>query len=341
MKRDIYKHASLKLASIYVSIIVCISLIFSFWLYRITFNQVKHGIYRPPGPIEQILRQENSRFAEELRAAQEAAIQDAREHLIIQFVTLNIIIAVSGGLGSYYLARRTLQPIEAAHVAQSRFAADASHELRTPITAMRIENEVTLSDPSLNLKEAKEQLQSNIEELDTLMNLTENLLTMARLGSEPLETEPIKMKEVLERAIAKVHTHAQQKHQIIKLEKVPKRSLQAHKSLLPEAFVTLLDNAIKYSPERSTILVKTHIEHKQIRVDIIDEGSGISPNDLPHIFKRFYRADSSRTKNVETKGFGLGLSIAQAIVHAHHGSISARNVDNGKGACFTVQLPLS
>jgi two-component system sensor histidine kinase CiaH len=215
------------------------------------------------------------------------------------------------GLGSYYLARRTLEPIEAAHEAQSRFAADASHELRTPITAMRIENEVTLSDPSLTLNDAKTQLQSNIEELDTLMNLTENLLTMARIGSEQLETEKVTIADTLERAIAKVHAQAEQKKQTIVLHKVPKQSLLAHKDLLRDAFVTLLDNAIKYSPEDSKIEIRTKIEHKSLTIKIIDEGAGIPVDAIPHIFKRFYRADRSRTKKADAKGFGLGLSIAQ------------------------------
>lgn len=339
MKKNLFHNASLKLTIIYVSIMLTISLIFSIWLYRITLNEIQHSVRRIPGPIERLLINENSRFAEELQEAQEARIHEARKNLIVQFIVLNSIIAVSGGLGSYYLARRTLQPIEEAHDAQSRFAADASHELRTPIAAMRIENEIALTDPELTLKDAKKQLESTIEELDTLTFLTENLLTMARIGSEPLETKQTTIKKIINNAHEKVTSLAQQKSQKIIIKKVPDVFIQAHETLLADAFVTLLDNAIKYSPEKSTIKVETVKESRVVKVHIVDEGPGIQKDALPHIFKRFYRADHSRTKN-DHQGFGLGLSIAKATVEAHGGTISVKNEASG-GCRFTVQLPLS
>lgn len=323
----------------YVSIILTISLIFSIWLYSVTLAEVTQSARRIPGPIERLLINENSRFAEELRAAQDERIHEARQNLLVQFIVLNGIIALSGGLGSYYLARRTLRPIEEAHEAQSRFAADASHELRTPIAAMRIENEITLTDPSLDLKEAKRQIKSTIEELDTLTALTENLLTMARLGSEPLATELTTVKAVVMQAKEKVMSLAEQKNQKIQLKQIPAINIKAHKNLLADALVTILDNAVKYSPEKSTIRIEVKKEAKVVKISIIDQGPGIDKAAIPHIFKRFYRADHSRTKN-EHRGFGLGLSIAKATIDAHGGTIHVTNGDV-QGARFIVQLPLS
>lgn len=339
MKSDIFHNASLKLTAIYVSIILTISLIFSIWLYSITLNEIEQSVRRVPGPIERILINENSRFAEELRAAQESRIQEARKNLLAQFVVLNIVIAVSGGLGSYYLARRTLKPIELAHEAQSRFAADASHELRTPIAAMRIENEITLTDPSLTLQDAKKQIESTIEELDTLTLLTENLLTMARLGSEPLELKSTPLKSFIQRAKDKVASLAEQKNQKLIIKKIPNVKVRVHETLLADALVTILDNAIKYSPEKSTITIEPEKDMRSIKIHVIDQGPGIEKEAITQIFKRFYRADHSRTKN-NHQGFGLGLSIAKAIVEAHGGSIGVKN-EALKGSRFTVQLPLS
>ena len=343
MKQNIFHNASLRLTTMYVSIILAISLLFSFWLYRISFAEIKQTVHRPAGPIERLLLSENSRFAEELREAQAARIQEARGNLIAQFILLNMVIGVSGGFGSYFLARRTLRPIEEAHEAQSRFAADASHELRTPITAMRIENEVALTDPSLTLTDAKKQLQSTIEELDTLTNLIEHLLMMARIGSEPLEMESVLVHTIVTSAIEKIQPLADQKKQTIQLDKIPKKHVLAHAELLTDAFVTILDNAVKYGPQQSTIHITTKISGREITITVRDEGDGVPEEALAHIFKRFYRADQSRTKD-EKNGFGLGLSIAQSIIHAHSGSISVRN-SVGKdgivrGAEFSITLPL-
>ncbi len=339
MKKNLFHNASIKLTTIYVSIIVFISLVFSVLLYNVSLREIQRSIHRPPGPIEQILLRENSSFAQELYEAQTERIEHARNNLLVQFFILNVSIAVSGGVASYYLARRSLRPIEEAHEAQSRFTADASHELRTPIAAMRIENEIALSDPNLNVKLAREQLTSTIEELDKLTALTENMLKMARLESESLERSSEKIRLILDTAVEKVKPLATQKRQDITVTKFPDKKVYVHSESVTDALVVLLDNAVKYSPEGARIKIVTEIEAKKAIIKVLDEGEGIPEEDLPHIFERFYRADSSRTKNAE-KGFGLGLSIAQGIIEANSGSLSASNTAK-KGACFTIQLPLS
>ncbi len=339
MKKNLFHNASIKLTSIYVSIIMCISLLFSILLYNVSFREIQRSIHRPPGPIEQILLRENSSFAQELYEAQTERVEHARNNLLVQFFVLNISIAVAGGVASYFLARRTLRPIEEAHEAQSRFTADASHELRTPIAAMRIENEIALSDPSLTIDDARTQLASTIEELDKLTALTENMLKMARLESETLEKAPYKVAAIVEGAVSRVKPLASHKGQSFTVTKLPNKKVLVNQEAVTDALVVLLDNAVKYSPEQARIKIVTEIEGKKAVIKVIDEGEGIPEEDLPHIFERFYRADSSRTKNGE-KGFGLGLSIAQSIIEANAGTLSAKNTAK-KGACFTIQLPLS
>ncbi len=339
MKQNIFHNASLKLTAMYVSIILMISLVFSTWLYNVSLAEIKQSVRRPPGPVEQLLLRENSRFASELRDAQNNRIAEARNNLLVQFIVLNAVIAVSGGLGSYYLARRTLGPIEQAHEAQSRFTADASHELRTPIAAMRIENELALTDPSLTIDTAKQQLESTIEELDKLTALTENMLRMAWLDFEKIELSNTPLNDIVLQATARVKALAQQKKQKINLGKIPSKQVTTHAESIVDALVVVLDNAIKYSPEKSDIDISCTVKSKRVILSISDKGPGIPDADLPKIFNRFYRSDSSRTKNSQ-KGFGLGLSIAKSLIHAGGGTITAKN-NKSIGAVFTIELPLA
>src|SRR5690606_24862255 len=112
-------------------------------------------------------------------------------------------IWLAGGVGSYYLARRTLRPIEEAHEAQSRFTSDASHELRTPLASMKTELEVALRDPALNKEEMRELLVSNLEEVDKLTKLSQNLLQLSRLEQENIQLERVVLREVISGVVAR------------------------------------------------------------------------------------------------------------------------------------------
>lgn len=335
MRENIFHNASLKLASLYLLIIFFISLLFSSWLFSVSLSEIKQSVMRIPPTIERI-RANNPEFAAELREAQEEAIEEARSSLLYQLIVINIIIAVAGASLSYYLARRSLRPIERAHEAQSRFTADASHELRTPITAMRTETEITLTEPRLTLKEAKAQLESNIEELDKLTALSDGLLRLARMDNSALTLESVTLADICKEAITRVSSIADQKKQTI-ASNVDDVALQADQVSLTDAIVILLDNAIKYSTENSTITIASKQQRQHTTITISDQGMGIAASDLPHIFERFYRADQSRTKS-GVNGYGIGLSIVKSIVDAHRGSIAVKSTPN-KGTIFTLSFP--
>src|SRR5207245_715219 len=116
-------------------------------------------------------------------------------------------------------------------------------------------------------------------------------------------------------------------------------SFPGDKAALTQALVTLLDNAIKYSPAKSTIHVYAAAHGKYALINVRDEGSGIAPENLPHIFDRFYRADASRNKQ-QHDGFGIGLALAKKITEQHHGEIIAASTP-GKGSTFALKLPLN
>ncbi len=314
-----------------------ISLVFSLGLYHVTAQEVEQGIRRQSGPIGQIIRARDLDLLQDFLLEQDAAVHIAQNRLRNNLILINISIFLSGGMLSYYFARRTLRPIEEAHEAQSQFTADASHELRTPITAMRIETELSLSDPALTLEQAKEQLVSNLEELDKLTYISDGLLKLARLDSTADQLEVVKLSSLFKSALSRVAPLAKQKEIIIETDPLPAVELNAHKQNLIETCVILLDNAIKYSPPQSTVQLKIRLTKNTVTISIIDKGIGIAAADLPHIFDRFYRADQSRNKN-RSDGYGIGLSIAHSIIQAHNGSISVQSKPE-KGSTFKIVLP--
>jgi len=163
MSASMFHKTSTKLASLYLAIMMAISLFFSLNVYQLSMQEFDRGIRRPGPSLDQSINQYfPGNIQDRFRENREQQYEDARAHIINRLLLINLVILVGGGFLSYYLALRTLKPIEEANEAQSRFTADASHELRTPITVIRSENEVTLMNPKLTLAQAKAQLKSNI-----------------------------------------------------------------------------------------------------------------------------------------------------------------------------------
>jgi signal transduction histidine kinase len=311
-----------------------LSLVFSTILYRISTNELDRGLRHPP-PSVRVVGLDGPITYEQYRQAQ---LDESRVRLKIRLVLFNLgTLAIGGGL-SYMLARRTLEPIEEAMEAQGRFISDASHELRTPLTAMQTQVEVGLRNPKLKLPEAKELLKSTLEEVGKLRDLSNGLLRLTRSNGKDMPKQPVDLAKVASESINQLETAAKVKDISIdnKVEKVV--VLGDHQSL-KELVVILLDNALKYSNENTAITLSAAQTPKQAILQVTDQGRGIKALDLEHIFERFYRADTSRSKE-RVEGYGLGLSIAMKIVEAHQGSIEASS-KLGEGSTFTVKFPLA
>jgi two-component system sensor histidine kinase CiaH len=335
--KDLFHNASLRLTSVYLLIIIFISLLFSVGLYRVSSQELEQSLRRPISQQEKrLFGMDRASEISEIIQDRENELEEAQNRLRERLILINIVIVVAGGGFSYLLARRTLKPIEEAHEAQSRFTADASHELRTPITAMRAETELTLTEPKLTLKDARKQLESNIEELDKLTSLSEGLLQLARLDNNGLEKDFVSVESIVQQAIDRVLKKAEQKKQIISTKDIDSTEIYVNQIAVVEALVTLLDNAVKYSPEKTEIVITKTMQLKSIALSVSDKGSGVKATELPHIFDHFYRADSSRTNSGE-HGYGIGLSIAKSVAEVHGGSISAKSTP-GKGSTFTLTL---
>jgi two-component system sensor histidine kinase CiaH len=333
---NIFHSTSVRLTAVYLSIIMMISLIFSINSFRSYAQEINNSVRRP---LPQSIRSLPVSEIEEIVLERQKFAENSKQSYARQLLFLNILILSIGGLTSYYLARKSLRPIEDAHEAQSRFTSDASHELRTPISAMRIETEITLSDPKLTLSKSKKQLESNIEELDKLTNLTNTLLQLSRLQSEPLEKELESTSVIVDEAVKRVGASLRQKKQKVVRKNIDTSPISVNRAAMVEALVTILDNASKFSPDGSNIVIAKVSQKDSIALSVADKGVGISDGVVEHIFDRFYQVDSSRTDSAHS-GFGIGLSLAKTIVEAHNGTIDVKSKPK-KGSTFTLNLPIS
>jgi signal transduction histidine kinase len=337
-----FQSAVRKLTLYYLIIIMLLSFGFSTALYVALTHELGRGLQKAIvfdlKPFDG-LAPSPQRF-EEFRQQQLAA---ARQRVLNDLLFYNLSILGLAGVASYYLAKRTLEPIQAAHEAQGRFTADASHELRTPLTAMRTELEVALRDKKLSTQEARQLLTSNLEEVVKIQGLAEGLLKLSHIDTQEVfnDWEQLVIGDVLSQAISLVQKSAAQKNiQFVKIGPLDTR-LEGNSFGLIELFSILLDNAIKYSPEKSTVTLAVKKRDNHLTVVLTDAGHGIKASDIPYIFNRFYRGDASRTKQdgQGNGGYGLGLSIAKQLVELHDGQITVASQPE-KGSTFTVVLPI-
>ncbi|HOX95988.1 MAG TPA: HAMP domain-containing sensor histidine kinase [Candidatus Woesebacteria bacterium] len=331
-----FQKARVKLTAWYLLIIFFIVLIFSGSIYSI---QIKE--------LERFVGKENSRFERQLvlRNADLPAppyidpstVSEIKNRLLTNLLILDGALLLLSGVASYFLAGKTLCPIKEMIEDQDRFISDSSHELKTPLTSIKSALEVALMDKKLSLSDAKTLIKENIDDVNRLQKLSESLILLSRKGTkQKLNHENISAKEVISMALDQVGPLATKKR--ITLKPLAKEIIfSGDKEKINHLLVILLDNAIKYSPQDTKIIVKSWKSKHYVNFSVKDQGQGISEKDLPHIFDRFYRADTSRASS-KIAGHGLGLSIAKMIVDQHGGRISVKS-EVKNGTLFTVKLP--
>ncbi len=329
-----FQSARIKLTLWYLLIIMFISIAFSAAIYRVLIGELAR--------VERVQRLRRSlQLPSEFRrpVIDPEVLTESENRLKAILILVNLSVLGMAGVAGYFLAGRTLQPIQKMVDEQSRFITDASHELRTPLTSLKSEIEVNLRDKNLTLVGTKKLLQSNLEEVNNLQYLSDNLikLTQYQKTNDRQFFEKTSLSSVINEACRKVINLAKHKN-IAVLNRTKDYNVMADRQSLIELFVIFLDNAIKYSPSRKKVTISTKKTDHSVAISITDQGIGIAEKDLPHLFDRFYRADKSRTKT-EVGGYGLGLSIAKQIAEKHLGAISV-NSKKDQGSTFTVSLPL-
>jgi len=243
-----------------------------------------------------------------------------------------------GKLASVFNAM--LARLQAAFDQLRRFTADASHELRTPLTAIRSVGEVALQEQK-SPAEYRDVIGSMLEEVDRLTRLVESLLTLSRAdaGHVQLQRMDISLLALTREASSMVEVLAEEKGQRIDIDGDAGLIVSVDRLVLRQAIVNLLDNAIKYSPKNTRIMVRIASSAPgQASIDITDEGPGIPYEHQPYVFDRFYRVDQARTR--EWGGAGLGLAITRWAIEAHGGKIDLTS-KNEAGTTFHVSLPLA
>ncbi|MBD2037462.1 ATP-binding protein [Leptolyngbya sp. FACHB-321] len=249
-------------------------------------------------------------------------------------VTLGII-----GITGWFLGGIAMQPTRRAYDQLQRFTADASHELRAPLAAVLSNAQVGLMSPEDSAQQHL-RLEKIVETAKSMSVLIGNLLFLSRReGALALESlKPVDLVALL-RSLIHDQTAQAIAQGLTFTSQLPEQAvtLNADPDLLKQAVTNLLSNAFKYTPSGGNVQLRLSTMSRHAIIQVEDNGIGIPAADLPHIFERFYRVDTARSR--QTGGFGLGLAIAQQIITAHRGRITATSTVE-KGSTFQIELPL-
>lgn len=308
----------LKLTFMYASILCLVSIIFSTIIYSNTVNSFNVR------PIEVFYGKVYS-SNEKAKEAINKRDNEIKKELLFHLIVLDSMIIILGTIGSYFLSKKTLKPIEENLELQMEFISNASHELKTPITIISMENEVLLKQKKHTEDELVDQIKSNLEEVQNLSKLVNILLELAR--NNKITLEKVKVFDVANNSINKLSSLAKKKNITI-LNNITNLEINANKDILEEVMVIIIDNAIKYSDKNTTIKVYS----KNNKIFVEDEGIGIKEKDIKYIFDRFYRGDKSHS----SEGYGLGLSLAKHLTEKMKMKITAYN-NHDKGSTFIIE----
>lgn len=334
-----FQSVRFKLTLWYVVISMLISVFFSLTIFYIIDRNIIENYRRAAIRYQRDLEQGDPFLPLRPPPMTLSQLENAENGVKSTLMIINLVILGVSSVAGYMLAGKTLRPIKTMVDEQNRFISDSSHELRTPLTALKSTIEVALRDKSLTAKEAREALESNLEEVNNMQALSENLLLLSQYENQKNSAFPdvVSLKEAIAKSVKLVSGLAKKKNISLNVS-LHDANVTGDEGRLTQLFVIFLDNAIKYSHESGTISVTSIKKGNHAEVNISDQGIGIDKKDLPHIFDRFYRANKARNKTTES-GYGLGLSIAKKIIEIFNGSVNVQSQPE-KGTTFSIRLPL-
>lgn len=263
-------------------------------------------------------------------------VEDRYPGLLASFLVASLGALVLVGLGGWGLARKSLIPVEASMERMRRFVADASHELRTPAAVLRTRAEVALQR-ARTVKEYANMMRTMQAEAERLGRLVDGLLLLAAADEDrlPLRKQEVFLDDLLVQASEPARTLAASKGVALEMGAFDEAPADADPELVRRMFLSVLENAVKYTPPSGHVRAEVTADASRCSVSVQDDGPGIPPEILPHVFERFYRADPARQRE---GGSGLGLAIAKSIADAHGAEITLDS-EVGRGTTVRMSFP--
>ncbi len=326
LRNNTFFRAKLKLTSFYIATLLIVIIVFSIMLYTLFVNNISSNFE---------FEEENYSDIEE--NSQDIILSNAinRLKLVLIFTDIGIILIISGL--AYFLAGKTLQPIKKSLDEQKRFISDSAHELRTPLSIMKTGIETSAIEKNQTLKDYKDLNEDLLEEVDKLINMSNDLLFLARSDSAKPEKiqNKINLSSICSNQIKSIQIYANNKG--VSLNEDIKKALyiMGNANQINRLVANLLKNAIDYNKKNGEVLLSLKKIKHTIVLTIKDTGIGITLNEQKHIFERFYKVDKARS--IYEEGSGLGLSIVKEILDFHKGTIKI-NSELGKGTEVIVSF---
>ncbi len=260
----------------------------------------------------------------------------------ITLAVIAVLIIVALFLLSVLLARMVTRPVQQAWEQQAKFIADASHELKTPLTVLIANNDIMLSHPEFTARERSVWLEGSKTEAAHMKGLIEDMLTLAR-GEQAERLDPkdmplVDMTALVERASLAFEAVAFERGVSVDEDIMPGVSIHGDEQELERLTKTLIDNAVKYADENGHVLVHLGRDRNgHATLSVNNSGAPIPKEDIAHVFDRFWRSDAARSRGSEAGGYGLGLSIAKNIADNHGAKMSVTS-SSEKGTTFWVEF---
>lgn len=329
LKAEPFQWARVKLTLLYLAIITVIVIILSSSLYSLHLDRVGH--------IER--RRLQTADAHEGQIASARGLGEYVEDLGRSLILADIITVGVAAVLSYVLAGRTLRPIKESTEAEQQFFANAAHDLRTPLSVLRTEAEVALRSGELTLDEARAALSSSLEEIERMSMMVEQMMNLSRRKREAraeVAFDRVDMVRLCAEVVGKLKRRAADLKVALSTSGADSAVILGNHRMLERAMYNVVENALNYTPEGGSVIVRTAREGSHVTVSVEDTGIGIAEEDLPHISEAFYRGD--RARSVHSGGAGLGLTIVQTTALEHHGTLHAESRP-GRGTKITLRFP--
>ncbi len=281
-------------------------------------------------------------YASRIAFADMSGERDSMNNLIFTSLSVGIAALLVFFLLAYFLSGLALKPAKAAWQQQQQFVADASHELKTPLTVILANTDILLAHPGDTIQNQKKWIENTKTEGERMKKLADNLLFLAKsdaagqTDAPPPALKPVNLSDTSWKVLLPFESVAFEQGVELNSDIKPDITVSGNGEQLNRLIVILIDNACKYSGKNGKVTLSLAKEQGRAKLSVHNTGNPIDKADLPHIFDRFYRGDKSRAQ--ESGGHGLGLSIAKSIVDAHGGKLTVIS-NKEQGTTFTAEFP--